>query len=113
MTIIKAGLRPDWRQNLIEWATGNDAVTEMWIFGSRGPKALADDSRDLDIGITLVPAIGNDNWALGNYWALGDGWQAELADIVGRKVSLQAMVPGNKGDVEIRSTGVCIWRRAL
>jgi predicted Rdx family selenoprotein len=72
---------------------------------------MADSSKDLDVGIVLAPAIGKTDWALGAFYALGDAWQAELGHIVGRHVSLQAMLPGNEGDVEIRSTGVRIWSR--
>src|SRR5580704_11013830 len=104
-----ARVSPHWRQAVIEWAARNEAVTEIWVFGSRGPKALATADSDLDIGIVLAPPKGKTDWAFGNYMALGDGWQAYLAALVGRHVSLQAMLPGNKGDVEIRSTGICIW----
>lgn len=105
------GLTADWKAKLIEWATGNDAVRELWIFGSRGPKGGAHTASDLDVGIELMPAVGNDDWALGIYHDLGDEWQAELAKMVGQHVSLQAMVPNNKGDAVIRSTGVRIWGR--
>lgn len=67
---------------------------------------------DLDVGIVLAQAIGKTDWALGAFYALGDAWQAELGHTVGRHVSLQTMLPGNKGDVEIRSTGLRIWSRA-
>jgi hypothetical protein len=109
--IIEDGLNPDWRRDLIDWAARNDAVREVWVFGSRGPKALATADSDLDVGIVLAPPKDKTDWAFGNYMALGDGWQADLAALVGRHVSLQAMLPGNKGDVEIRSTGERIWQR--
>ncbi len=47
-----------------------------------GPKATADSSKDLDIGIVLAPAIGKTDWALGAFYALGDAWQAELGHMV-------------------------------
>jgi hypothetical protein len=65
---------------------------------------------DVDIGITLMPKIRDHDWAFGNYVALGKTWQAELERIVGRHVSLVPMVPDNKGDAVIRSTGICLWK---
>jgi hypothetical protein len=38
VNIIEEGLNPNWRLDLIVWAARNDSVTELWIFGSRGPK---------------------------------------------------------------------------
>ena len=67
---------------------------------------------DVDIGLALMPANGDHDWALGAYAAMQDDWQAELEALVGRHVSLVAMLPGNKGDEVIRSTGVCLWQRA-
>ena len=64
----------------------------------------------MDIGIALVPPIRNHNWAMGNYTVMRDVWQAELEKIVGRHVSLVAMVPGNDGDEVVRSTGICLWK---
>jgi hypothetical protein len=52
--IIEDGLSPCWRQALIDWAARNEAVTEMWVFGSRGPKATATADKDLDVGIVQV-----------------------------------------------------------
>lgn len=104
-------LRSGWKQALIDWASGNEAVRELWVFGSRGPKGGSKPESDLDVGIVLAPKIGDHDWALGNYFALGDRWQAELAAIVGRHVSLQAMITGNDGDTEIRSTGARLWER--
>lgn len=104
-------LKSGWKQALIDWASGNEAIRELWIFGSRGPKGGSKPSSDLDVGIVLAPAIGDHDWALGNYFALGDSWQVEMAAIVGRHVSLQAMIPGNEGNTEIRSTGAILWER--
>jgi hypothetical protein len=83
MNIIDEGLNPNWRLDLIVWAARNDSVTAVWIFGSRGPKSLADADSDLDVGVVLMPAIGDHHWALGNYMALGDEWQAAWAPLLG------------------------------
>lgn len=104
-------LRSGWKQALIDWASGNEAVRELWVFGSRGPKGGSKPGSDLDVGIVLAPTIGDHDWALGNYFAMGDRWRAELAVMVGRHVSLEAMTPGNEGDIEIRLTGARIWER--
>jgi hypothetical protein len=42
----------------------------------------------VDIGINLMPALGDHDWAFGNYTALGHIWQKEPESIVGRHVSL-------------------------
>jgi hypothetical protein len=104
------GLPDGWRDGCIAWAQSNGSLSELWLFGSRGPKGGACFGSDVDIGIALMPPICNNNWAYGNYQALGDTWQGELERIVGRHVSLEAMLPGNEGNAIIRSTGVCLWR---
>jgi predicted nucleotidyltransferase len=95
-TTTMTGLPHDWKDHLVAWAQRNDSVRELWLFGSQGPKGGAHPTSDVDIGLTLMPAIGNHNWALGNFAALGDDWQSELEAIVGRHVSLEAMVPATK-----------------
>ena len=102
---------PDrWRERCIAWAQSNGSICELWLFGSRGPKGGARLDSDVDIGIALVPPIRNHNWAMGNYTVMRDVWQAELEKIVGRHVSLVAMVPGNEGNEVVRSTGVGLWK---
>lgn len=81
LTINEIGLAAGWRQALIEWASRNDAVRELWIFGSRGPKDDAQSESDLDVGIALMPAIGQHDSALGIFYDLGDEWQAALGKI--------------------------------
>jgi hypothetical protein len=103
------GLSPKWRSGLIDWATKNECSRELWLFGSRGPKGGATVASDVDVGLALMPAIGDR--ALGAYAAMQDDWQAELETIVGRHVSLVAMLAGNAGDKEIRTTGACVWQR--
>jgi predicted nucleotidyltransferase len=107
------GLQPRWKAVLIEWAQLNGSVRELWLFGSRGPKGGATVASDVDIGLALMPANGDHDWALGNYAAMQEDWQAELEAMVQRHVSLVAMLPGNEGDREIRSTGVCLWKRVV
>jgi hypothetical protein len=105
-------LPPGWQSALISWANANDCISVLWLFGSRGPKGGVKPTSDVDVGLVLMPATGDHDWALGAYAAMQDDWQAELEAIVGRHVSMVPMVAGNKGDDVIRSTGICLWRRA-
>jgi hypothetical protein len=105
------GLQPGWQDALIAWAAANESARELWLFGSRGPKGGATATSDVDIGLALMPAKGDHDWALGAYAAMQDDWQAELEAIVERHVSLVAMLPDNAGDREIRSTGIRLWQR--
>jgi hypothetical protein len=105
------GLPPNWQTAMISWASKNECARELWLFGSRGPKGGATAASDVDIGLTLMPANGDHDWALGAYAAMQDDWQAELEVMVRRHVSLVAMLPGDKGDLEIRATGVRLWQR--
>jgi len=65
----------------------------------------------VDVAIALMPAKGNHNWALGNYFALHSDWKRELETIVGRHVSLEAIEPSTKEDVEVRGAGILLWAR--
>ena len=107
-----ADLPPRWRERCVAWAQSNDLVSEIWLFGSRGPKGDAHSESDVDIGLVLMPkGTGATDWALGNYVALRSKWRADLEAIVQRHVSLVPMVAGNEADEEVRSTGFCLWRR--
>lgn len=77
-----------WLKGIQEWAAKNGSIREVWLFGSRARGDSTEDS-DVDLAVTLMPAKGSHNWALGNYAALGDSWQKELESIVGRHVSLE------------------------
>lgn len=101
-------LPDEWREAVVAWAQENGNVAELWLFGSRA-KGLARPDSDLDLAVQLMPPNGNHDWAFGNYMALGDRWQADLAAIVGRHVSLQAFGPGME---EVRETAILLWKRA-
>lgn len=92
----------EWLRGLRAWASANANVRELWLFGSRADGHAKPES-DVDLAIALMPD------ALGNYYALGDGWQGELEGIVGRHVSLEAVMPNTDGDACVRSTGVLLW----
>ena len=60
----------EWLRGLRAWASANANVRELWLFGSRADGHAKPES-DVDLAIALMPD------ALGNYYALGDGWQRE------------------------------------
>lgn len=98
-------MEPDWLTRLEAWSAQNESVLELWLFGSRAQERSRPDS-DVDLALVLKPAIGDHDWALGNYAALGDTWQQELEAIVGRHVSLTLLNDKIAGDT------VCLWRRS-
>ena len=104
-------MREEWLRDLRSWASKNQSVRQLWLFGSRARGDSRDDS-DIDLAIALMPPVGKHDWALGNYTALADGvWQRELESIVGRHVSLEVIVPGNNADVRVRRCGRLLWAR--
>jgi hypothetical protein len=58
-----------------------------------------------------MPPIGKHDWALGSYNACGDEWQHQLEAIVGRHVSLEAIVPGTSEYASVRRDGELLWKR--
>ena len=104
-------LPENWRQQCIAWAQRTDAVRELWLFGSRGPKGGARPDSDVDLGLVMMPKIGNHDWALDDYAALVGEWRGELEAILGRRISLVPMVGGNDGNAHVRASGERLWRR--
>lgn len=102
-------MRDDWLSGLRSWANANGSVRELWLFGSRADDTARPDS-DVDIGLGLVRKNGDHDWALGNYYALGDKWQLELEKIVGRDVSLENITPDEPGRACVRKW-VLLWSR--
>jgi predicted nucleotidyltransferase len=94
---------------LAGWAERNDAVAELWIFGSR-TKGTARPESDVDIGLVLMPPDGKTDWALGAFFALESEWKRELEVIAGLPVSLQAAVPDTKAESVVKS-GLMLWKR--
>jgi hypothetical protein len=43
--------------------------------------------------------------------ALGDGWQRQLAELFGRRVSLEAMEAGTNEERMVTSTGRLLFKR--
>lgn len=60
--------------DLCEWAERTTEVKELWLFGSRAKGTARPDS-DVDLAVALMPASGDHDWALGNYFALHLNWK--------------------------------------
>ena len=103
-------MRDEWLRDLRSWASKNESVRELWLYGSRARGNSREES-DIDLAIALMPPIGNHDWAFGNYSALGDAWQRKLETMVGRHVSLELIVPGTEPDVRVRRCGRLVWAR--
>jgi predicted nucleotidyltransferase len=103
-------IRDEWLSALRAWASNNNCVRELWLFGSRAAGHSTLES-DVDLALALMPPKGADDWAFGKCVAQGDGWQRQLEKIVGRHVSLEAIVPGSEGDAMVRKTGALLWSR--
>jgi predicted nucleotidyltransferase len=104
-------IEDEWLRGLRSWASKNENVRELWLFGSRAKGCSRSDS-DVDIALSLLPAVGKHDWAAGNYIALHGDWKRDLEAIVGRHVSLEAIEPGSKYDAEVRCTGALLWMRS-
>jgi predicted nucleotidyltransferase len=100
-------MREEWLRGLRAWASSNDNVRELWLFGSRA-NGSSRPASDVDIAVALMPAVGDHDWALGNFAALRHKeWQPQLEAIVGRHVSLEAVLP----DTPRRGCWVLLWAR--
>jgi predicted nucleotidyltransferase len=103
-------MRDEWLRGLRSWASRNDAISELWLFGSRATGRLRPDS-DVDVAVVLIPSVGSHDWAGGNYVACHSEWKRQLEAIVGRHVSLEAVEPGTKEDAAVRKSGKLLWVR--
>ena len=102
-------MRDEWVRDLAAWASTNDSVHELWLFGSRADGTSTPES-DVDLGLGLAPPNGDHDWALGNFYALNGQWRRELEAIVGRHVSLQPITPEKPGGAVVRKW-VLLWKR--
>ena len=103
-------MRDEWLSAMRSWARENGSIRELWLFGSRAIGCSRPDS-DVDVAVSLMPAKGNHDWALGNYFALHGEWKRQLESIVGRHVSLEAIAPNTLEDAEVRRVGKLLWVR--
>jgi predicted nucleotidyltransferase len=100
----------EWLSALRSWATSNENVHELWLFGSRAKDISTPDS-DVDLALVLVPPDGKHDWALGNFLALEVEWKRQLEIIVGRHVSLEPLISGSPEAAHVRATGKLLWTR--
>jgi predicted nucleotidyltransferase len=104
----------EWLRGLRSWASANDSVLELWLFGSRAQGCWRPES-DVDLALVLTPPKGKDNWALANWFSPASSkWKRQLEEIVGRDVDLEAMVPSAPGpdyDSMVRCFGIRLWNR--
>jgi len=103
-------MKEEWLVALRAWASGNNCIRGMWLFGSRARGVARPDS-DIDIALDLMPPSGKTNWALAAYVESFKVWKADLQAAVDWDVSLIAIGPGFDLDDVVRMTGVCIWAR--
>jgi predicted nucleotidyltransferase len=78
-------MRDEWLSGLRSWASANDCVRELWLFGSRATGQSRPDS-DVNLAVALMPAKGKHDWALGAYFDFESEWKRQLEEIVGRHV---------------------------
>ena len=104
-------LEPDRVTALKQWAANNDAIQELWLFGSRA-KGTATPQSDVDLAFILMPETDNTNWALAKYIADGDLWRKQLERIVARPISMGAIEPGIELFDEVMATGTRLWSRS-
>ena len=107
---VGLGLPLDWKAGLIEWGKRNISIREVWLFGSRA-RGTARFNSDVDLGLALMPPKRGHDWAFGNFVAFHDDWRTELETVVQCYVSLVPMIPGDDGNLIIRSSGICLWER--
>jgi predicted nucleotidyltransferase len=107
-------MRDDWLHGLRSWASANDSVRELWLFGSRASGCSRPDS-DVDLALALMPPRRkNDDPAFANWGAFKGQWRRELEGIVGCHVSLEVIRPAMSGpdwDSMVRCFGVRLWSR--
>ena len=102
-------MKEEWLRGLAEWASKNDDARELWLFGSRADGTSKPDS-DVDLGLGLMPPIGDHNWAFANFIAFRKQWRHELEAIVGRHVSLEPITPDEPGTAIVKRW-VLVWKR--
>ena len=103
-------MQDEWLAGLRSWASANGSIRELWLFGSRATGHSRPKS-DVDIAVALMPATSGTDWALGNYFALHSDWKQQLEAIVGRHVSLEAILPDTPEDETVRHSGSLLWTR--
>ena len=82
----------EWLSALRAWPAANSNVPELWLFGSRASGKARPDG-DVDLATALMRQAGR-TIGRSKYEAIGDPLMAAVVrEIVGRHVSLDAIVP--------------------
>jgi predicted nucleotidyltransferase len=56
-------MREEWLRDLRSWASKNESVRQLWLFGSRARGDSREDS-DVDLALALIPPVGKHDFAL-------------------------------------------------
>jgi predicted nucleotidyltransferase len=106
------GLEAEVIARLQTWAESRDAVSSLWLFGSRA-KGISQPNSDYDIAIELSSAKGDHDWAFGDFVFCYDEWKSELRQIVQGEVSLVGFRDDLMGRFDPRDSGIVLWTRSL
>lgn len=103
-------MRDEWLAALRQWAANNEAVKELWVFGSRAKGNARPDS-DIDVAVLLMPPIEGTDWAMFAYFDNFYCWKGQLRFAVDWNVDLVAIGPKFEMEEEVKATGVRVWAR--
>ena len=105
------GLTPGWRERAAAWATNNERMLALHLFGSRAKGGFADES-DVDLAYVLV---GSDPAEVLAYSICECAdWAGELKEVIGAAVQLEMADPLTDTVVwpAVREHGQLIYRKA-
>jgi predicted nucleotidyltransferase len=96
-------------ERLRAWGEQRNAMASLWLFGSRA-KGTAQQGSDYDFAIELRPTRRTHDWALADYVANCDLWNADLSKMVRADVRLVAFRDQSDRPFDL-SDGFLIWER--
>lgn len=100
----------EWISALRSWAARNESISELWVFGSRA-HGIPRPFSDIDIAVALMPPQGKHDPAYTAFHFSFDEWKVELRTILDWDVNLAAIGRDFPMDLEVRTTGIRLWRR--
>ncbi|MCA6102787.1 nucleotidyltransferase family protein [Bradyrhizobium australafricanum] len=81
-------MAPEQSAALIDWASKQEAIAAVWLFGSRARGDFRPDS-DHDIALELMPSRGPaDDWAFTAFFFAYDRWKQDIRAILQNEISL-------------------------